>query len=520
MTPSETETSAGASSTEQLYKKLESPRQLFLDRARAAAKLTLPMLIPEEGTSSATKFVTPWQSIGARGVNNIASKLLLALFPPNSPFFRARIDDEELTALAEAEPDAKLAIEEAMSKLEQLVQRETELQAIRPSLNEALKHLIVAGNILLYLPPAGGITVYPISRYVVRRDYSGTVLEIITQEFVAPETLPPELQNMTAGSARSGTEDKTVGIYTHARLVSNRIVTHQEIGGQVVPGSEGIYPVDESPYIALRLNKIDGEDYGRGFIEEYYGDLKTLEALTKAIAEGSAAAAKVLFLIRPGGVTKAKTLQDAPNGSIRTGDADDVTTLQSNKVNDLRVASEFAGRVEQRLATAFLMHSSIQRNAERVTAEEIRFMAQEIESGLGGTYSILSQELQLPYVRREIARMTKAGKLPQLPSGKLVPQITTGLEALGRGNDLQKLDLFLGKIVQIGPDLILPRLNVDDLIKRTATAVGIDPSGLVKTEEEVQAEQQQQMMMQMAQQAAPGLIQETAGAIRDQGKAQ
>ena len=106
MTPSETETSAGASSTEQLYKKLESPRQLFLDRARAAAKLTLPMLIPEEGTSSATKFVTPWQSIGARGVNNIASKLLLALFPPNSPFFRARIDDDELTALAEAEPDA------------------------------------------------------------------------------------------------------------------------------------------------------------------------------------------------------------------------------------------------------------------------------------------------------------------------------------------------------------------------------------------------------------------------------
>ena len=42
---------------------------------------------------------------------------------------------------------------------------------------------------------------------------------------------------------------------------------------------------------------VDGEDYGRGRVEEFLGDLQSLESLTQAITEGSAAAAKVVFLV-------------------------------------------------------------------------------------------------------------------------------------------------------------------------------------------------------------------------------
>ena len=66
------------------------------------------------------------------------------------------------------------------------------------------------------------------------------------------------------------------------------------------------------------------------------------------------------------------------------------------KFNDFRVAQESAQKIEERLAAAFLLNSSVQRDAERVTAEEVRFMAQELESTLGGVYSVLSQEFQLP----------------------------------------------------------------------------------------------------------------------------
>ena len=72
-------------------------------------------------------------------------------------------------------------------------------------------------------------------------------------------------------------------------------------------------------------------------------------------------------------------------------------------------------RIETRLQFAFLLNSSIQRNAERVTASEIRFMAEDLEQALGGIYSILSQEFQLPFVMRKMAMMEKSKKLPKLP---------------------------------------------------------------------------------------------------------
>ena len=84
-------------------------------------------------------------------------------------------------------------------------------------------------------------------------------------------------------------------------------MTHQEVAGIEVPNSRGTFKDGNNPFIPLRFIRIDGEDYGRGFIEEYIGDLRSLEALTQAIVQGSAASAKVLFLVRPNGTTKAGT---------------------------------------------------------------------------------------------------------------------------------------------------------------------------------------------------------------------
>ena len=75
------------------YSKLEINRETYLERARDCAKLTIPTLFPDKSVNAATEFQTPYQSIGARGVMNLASKLMLALFPPHAPFFRLSVDD-------------------------------------------------------------------------------------------------------------------------------------------------------------------------------------------------------------------------------------------------------------------------------------------------------------------------------------------------------------------------------------------------------------------------------------------
>jgi hypothetical protein len=491
------------SSAASLYAKLETDRFPFLDRARDCSKYTLPTLVPPSGHSNATKYYTPYQAVGARGVNNLASKLLLALLPPNSPFFRLQIDDFTLEQLTKQE-GMRAQVEEGLNKIERAVQSEIEAGAIRVSAFESMKHLLVSGNALLYLPDGGGMRVFPLEKFVVRRDAMGKVLDIITKETVSPSTLPTDVQVMLGYLEEDGTgpqeapHEKNCDIYTHVELEDGKWRVYQEIKGKIVPGSEGVFPFDKTPWIPVRFNKIDGENYGRGYVEEYLGDIKSLEALSQAIVEGSAAAAKVLFLVNPNGTTSQQTLAESDNGAIVEGNEQDVTVLQLNKYNDFRVALETISRIEERLAYAFLLNSAVQRNGERVTAEEIRYMAGELESALGGIYSILSQELQVPLVNRLMFAMERKKKLPVLPKGTVKPVIVTGMEALGRGNDMNKLQAFFqaaGLIAQLPPEI-----NKDDALKRLGTSLGIDMKGLVKSPEQIQQEQQQAQQMAMLQQ--------------------
>lgn len=163
--------------------------------------------------------------------------------------------------------------------------------------------------------------------------------------------------------------------------------------------------------------------------------------------------------------------------------------------------------IEQRLAHSFLMMEAVQRDAERVTAEEIRTMAQELEGTLGGIYSILSQEFQLPLVKRMLAFMTKQGRLPEFPEETVQPAIVTGLEALGRGHDLDKLMTFMHCLEPI-KEVAMQYVDASDYITRVGTALGMDTNGLVKTQEQVLQEQQMAQAQQVLAEAAPGVTQE------------
>ena len=493
------------------YAQLESDRTPFLHRAREAAVLTIPTLMPPEGHTGSSYYDTPFQSIGARGVNNLSSKLLMTLLPPNSPFFRLTIDDFDLQSLAGGE-GARGKVEEALARIERAAMHEVEATAVRVPVFEALKQLIVSGNVLVHMPKDGGVRVFRLDRYVCQRDAMGNVLEIITKETVSPMVLPTEVQELLTKPDNKEAQLKSVDLYTNVKRVNKKWEVHQEVEGQIIPSSKGSFPLDKSPFMSLRMVRIDGESYGRGYVEEFIGDLSSLETLTKAIVEGSAAAAKVLFLVRPNGTTKAKVIANTPNGGIAAGDANDVSVLQLQKFNDFRVAQDTAREITERLAFSFLMNSSVQRKAERVTAEEVRYMAQELESALGGVYSILSQEFQYPLVTLLLSRMEKSGKMPKFPQDTLKPQIVTGMEALGRGQDLNKLAQLLQFLQPLGQEIIARELNVDDYIDRLGASLGIDTNGLVKSPEQKQAEQQQAQQQQM-QQMMSSMAEKAAGPV-------
>lgn len=501
-----------------VYMKAVGEREEYLERGRAAAELTLPYLLTREGHNSTEDLPTPYQSMGARGVNNLAAKMLAALFPINEPVFRLSIDDAALEELTQQEGQ-RAAVEEALNRIERIVATQMEGRAFRPSLFEALRHLIVVGNVLLYLDAdTGKLRVLRLTNYIVKRAPDGTVMRIITRETVNLSSLPDSTREAIQAAAASGgnkapDDDDELDLYTDVCRKGKKYEVKQEVSGVTVEGSEGSYPEAKLPWIAIRFNRVDGEHYGRGYVEEYIGDLISAEGLSQAVLEGAAGSARLLFLVNPNGSTDKEDLANAPNGEFVDGTAADVTSLQVNKGADMRVASEQIGSIFERLAFAFLLNSAVQRSGDRVTAQEIRYMAQELESALGGIYSILSQELQMPLVTVLMADLESSGKLPKLPKDLVQPVVVTGVEALGRGQDLAKLQEFIGAVAQL-PEA-LQRINTGDLIKRIGAALGIDMKGLVRSEEEIQQQQQQAMAQQMAQNAAAPVAGQMAKAMTE-----
>ena len=59
----------------------------------------------------------------------------------------------------------------------------------RVTIHQAIKHLVAGGNALLFMDK-DNIKHYPLNRYVVDRDGSGNVIEIVTKELINKKLLP------------------------------------------------------------------------------------------------------------------------------------------------------------------------------------------------------------------------------------------------------------------------------------------------------------------------------------------
>ena len=497
------------------YSELESDRNNYLERARVSSRLTLPWLVPSSNSPDSKNmdsYPVPWNGIGARGVLNLASRMLLALLPPTQQFFRFSLDQAELIKQG-IPPEAKSKFEEALSQVERLVLREIEASNDRVVFHEALLHLLVAGNALLYVSQEG-LRCYHLNRYVCSRDSMGNPLEAVICETLPIHTLPQaakdlleqeddELKGILQDEPLPKRNEKTAKIFTYIEWKDKTVFWHQEIKGKTIPGTEGRAPTDVSPWLPLRMVRIDGQPYGIGYVEAAaLADLQTVEALAQAVAEGALASSKLLFLVRPSGVTKAADLAKAANGAFVTGDINDVQALQLQKSQDLQVAMQGKQQIEARLSQAFMLADV--RDSERTTAEEVRLQALQIENSLGSIYSVLQVEFQVPYVSRKLDILTRAKKVPELPKDLVKPVMTVGLAAVGRGNDLEQIVRFITTLGQtLGPEVLQTFVNPSELITRLAYSMGIDVLGLVKTEEELAQEQQaaaeaaqQQQLMQ------------------------
>jgi hypothetical protein len=481
------------------WTRLDSKRSAVLKRARAVSALTIPALLPPEGHTDNNDLPTPFQSLGARGVNNIASKLLLALMPPGTPFFKLQM--EPATRAQYSDASAVTDMEGALAQLEQVVSRKVESSSMRPTLFEVFKHLVVGGNVLAHFVK-GVLRMFRLDQYCVSRSKDGKPIEVVIKECVHPLSLSPEVRAACDVDLGKDNEkkDNPVDVYTVIEWSGTRYREWQEIHDKLVPNADGDGPADKCPWLPLRWQAVPGQDYGRGLGEEYLGDLTSLEGIAESIVRFAAAAAKILFLVKPNSSTSWKDIVDAVSGDAIVGSVEDVDTLQLEKFADFQVAKSVYDDLTVRLSHAFLLRSGTIRDAERVTQEEIRYIAQELEDVLGGVYTVQGQELQQPLVVLIMADMMRNNEMRALPEGAVDPVIVTGFEALGRNHAVNKLRAWLADLATVDPQL--STIRKEKVAKRLGVGYGVeDLDELIKTSEELAEEQQQMMGAAIAEKA-------------------
>lgn len=481
------------------WSQMDGMRRGLMTRIEKYAGFTIAKLCtPDRYDQNTQELQHDFQAVGAQAVNHLSNKIMLALFAPSRPFFRLDVDRALMAELAALEIDqAKLTEMLAAGEKEAIAQLDR--MSLRPKLYEAIKHLIVTGNALLILEGKNA-RVVGLKNFCVRRSMSGAVLEILQRDRLMFDELEVEVQDTCRKWHGSGAmEDKEVTLYRWIkRLPNGDYEMTQWVDQNVLPDKfTGRYTAEALPYRVLTWDLSDEADYGTGLVEDYQGDFAGLSALSRAQIQGAILASEFRWLADPAGMTKPEDFEDSENGSVIPGREGDITIVQSGKSGDLQIVQAVGQEYIQRIGRGFLLGSAVTRDAERVTAEEIRMQAVELETSLGGAYSRLAVDFQIPMANWLMVIIGfELG-------GKVKPSIVTGLDALSRSGDLEELKLWLADmagLAQLPPEL-LQVLKIDRISSDLASARRIKVSDYMKSPEERAADQKAMQDAQLQEQA-------------------
>ena len=282
--------------------------------------------------------------------------MTLAIMPPNEPFFRHDADDFAADQAEDKQKGTKADAQQKLAKYDRAAMKRIEASGDRPKFDLVHKHLLNDGNVLLDLRK-DTTRVIPLGSYAALRDPRGKLIELIIEEDIHPDALDDKIktslkEDVNGDASKPPADKETLQLYTHVQLIKGFYHGFQELNGVRISGTDFKKKPEDLGLIPLRFIVVDGESYGRSFVEGVYADLDSLEVLRQAITDAASMASKIVFMVRPNGSTRVKHLQDADNGDFITGEKADVTVLSLDKYADMKIAKETGNRNRRGLERA------------------------------------------------------------------------------------------------------------------------------------------------------------------------
>ncbi|AGC35967.1 putative head-to-tail joining protein [Rhizobium phage RHEph08] len=514
---------------------LHNRKTTILRLCEKYAGWTLPYMFPPDNQSPDVEMPIEIDSIGSQGVNHLSNKIVSTLFPAKTLFFRLKVDQnirdyiETAMRLAQQGGDdtddadlkaqietAVLAAETELSKSEKRAEQHLDMVQYRPQAINAVKLLIITGNALVFHPEDGGaVKVYNLRDYHVVRDCDGNVVEIMTRETKAFNTFHPEVQNRLRhdaayrrinsnpeiGAGKAYEEWTPVTIYTSICLEDDGKYHVRQFADEIDLGIHKAYTKDGLRWIPLVWNLVNGEDYGRGLVADFAGAFHALMILNNSLLNLSAIMGDIKFFVKPTSMIDVVEVQNSLPGSYHSGDPQDIGTAQFNKMMEANFIEQQIERYQKQIAQAFMLTQQLRRDAERVTAEEIRQDVDELETSNSGIYSRLAATWQQQTANLALEDTHFVG----VTQGMIRPQVITGMDSLSRAGEAYNMRLFMTDLAMLNgvPEDIRMGIKPPQFIQQIAQYHQVPYEAWVMTPNELAARQQQEqqnaMMLQQQQ---------------------
>jgi hypothetical protein len=445
-----------------------------------------------------------FQAMGAKCLNNLLNKVMLALFAPSRPFYRPELTDAD-TQILKGRGLEGAALDAVMSQVAKKGMKALEQMQVRPVLTACIAQLIVTGNAFLReLPDEDGdgddkLVMSTLRDYVIRRGLSGKILEIILREASELGAMPERVQREYRMRYPQSKDELAVALYTRWQWHSKKKAWIQTQALEDVNVTVGVvqYKAEDAPFRVLTWSLAPKRNYGTGMVEEAQGAFHGLSTLSSAEIPGLLEMCRIIHLADPTGSTDALEFQNALSGAVLVGRATDITTPDlGGKARDYNAVAMKIDKYERVLAEMFLVSTGAVRNADRVTAEEIRLIANELDTGKGGVYSRLSFDLQ-QWLAEIAMKKCDIEALRQLDV-----YVITGLDALSANGDLDNLRAFQADLAETKdvPDEIRATIVWDSYVQLLASLHNVDYFKFLQSQAETKAKQQDDQNSALQQQ--------------------
>lgn len=482
----------------------------LVSRSEQYSAWTLPGLC--SSTLNASEQEVSFVEIGPALVNNLANHIADVMFPTDQPFFTIGLSPKSLWNMRQetgaedmgegADPisDAMDSVREEFVFVEGYAMSALNIPMYRTRAVEALKHTIVTGNTVIRRVDKERI-VYGVKDFCVERMYDGTVFRLILRDSMRVAAAPQEIRDRIKadGQAHAYPDDATISLFTYYELKNNRYHQRQSYDHWELEDSKKSYRLADRPFVDIPWSLTSGEHYARGLVEENRRVFNSLDKTTEALYDITGIACDIKLLVNPSSNLNVHELNRSPRGSYHSGKEGDISAQQGIKLQDYQIMVNRIEMLERRLSQVFLLASGGVRDAERVTAEEIRQHANELERAFGGLYSRLALTWQMSEAEWALNNIA-----PDVDLDLMEIRIVTGMESLSREGQLNNFRLAMSDLALVAniPESLQDVMNPRKLANYIFQQRRINPKEFAYTVEQMKKMQEERAAMQNQQQQA------------------